>query len=514
MSKTKPTQVRSITYNEPQQTLLQTIGKINGFNSKMIFDSGAMSSVISKRLADDYKLPKSDEEVNVVMADGRVEQASLTELVTISIFGISVEVKMIILDNNDKPVLIGLDWMSEAGAIIDIGNKSIKFGARSYNFNIDECEDDDELNNNEVNQCAVAEIDEDLEEELDLVDHVYENEDKTDNELLEQTLTTITHLNSNEKQALSEVIKEYRCIFADKLSDLREPAKLSKFKIITTDEIPIHKPIYRTDRKTRDIIEVEIQKFLEAGLIRHSTSPYSAPVVPVKKRNDPQPRTCIDYRGLNAKTIKNGAPIPRQDDIFDDLSESNVFTELDLKAAFHQQEMDEESIAKTAFSTWSGHYEWLRKPMGVVNGTVDQSQQMAILFKGMKFVAVYVDDLVIHSKTFEEHLIHLRAVFELLRKYMLKINRKKCDWVKAEIKLLGHIISKDGLKMDPEKIKAIQEWKKPSKVVHIQQFMGITGYYRRFIKTYADIAAPLTNLVKKTNKWLWSSECEAAFNEL
>ena len=164
-----------------KQTLLQTIGKINGFNSKMIFDSGAMSSVISKRLADDYKLPKSDEEVNVVMADGRVEQASLTELVTISIFGISVEVKMIILDNNDKPVLIGLDWMSEAGAIIDIGNKAIKFGARSYNFNIDECEDD-ELDNNEVNQCAVAEIDTYLEEELDLVDHVYENEDKTDNE--------------------------------------------------------------------------------------------------------------------------------------------------------------------------------------------------------------------------------------------------------------------------------------------------------------------------------------------
>jgi hypothetical protein len=152
--------------------------------------------------------------------------------------------------------------------------------------------------------------------------------------------------------------------------------------------------------------------------------------------------------------------------------------------------------------------------MGVVNGTVDQTPQMAIIFKGKNFVIIYIDDLVVHSKTFREHLILLREAFEVLKKYNLKINRKKCYWAKSEIKLLGHIVSKDGLKMDPEKISAVEEWKTPTKVLHVQQFLGITGYYRKFIRGYADIAAHLNELLKKQNRWIWSLECDKAFKDL
>lgn len=242
--------------------------------------------------------------------------------------------------------------MYEASAIIDIGNKSIRFGARTFDFNFEQFEEEEEFK--EVNQCSIAELEDEVEEDLDWIDHVYEKEEKSDKELLELTESQLNHLEENEKQELLDLIGQYRCVFADKLSDLKEPAKIAKFKILTTDEMPVHKPVYRTDKKTRELIEKEIHKFLDAGLIRYSTSPYSAPVVPVKKKNDPEPRSCIDFRGLNFKTIKNGGPIIKPDDIFDELSEAEIFTEWDLKAAFHQQEMDVESIEKTAFSTWSG----------------------------------------------------------------------------------------------------------------------------------------------------------------
>ena len=144
---------------EPQQILLQTVGKINGYKERMIFDSGATCCVISENIAKQYKVRVSDERVNVEVADGRKEEAFMSEEVTITIFGISVDVRMIILNKNDKPILIGLDWMTEAGAIIDLGNKSIRFGARSYNFNETDDYDSNELNDHQTLQCAISEID-------------------------------------------------------------------------------------------------------------------------------------------------------------------------------------------------------------------------------------------------------------------------------------------------------------------------------------------------------------------
>jgi hypothetical protein len=367
----RPTQLRSVSYSDQQQVLLKAIGKINGDKVHMIFDSGAMSSVVSKRLAEHLELPMSDESVSVVFANGRREEAIFTSPVTITIFGISVDVKMIVLNNDDKPVLIGLDWMAEAGAVLDLGNKTINFGSRTFNFNTNEDVDDEE-GETEVNQCAVSEVDVLNDDDLESIDHTYEDEAKSDEELIIISEAQMHHLDDNVKSKLVQIVKDYKGVFADKMSDLRKPAKIPKFKILTVDEVPVYQPIYRINRLQRQRIDQVIQQYLDAGLIRHSTSPWSAQLVPVNKK-DGEIRPCCNFKGLNAKTIKNNGPLIRGDDTFDNLSESNVFSHFDLKACFHQQELDEDSRR-----------------------------------------------------------------------------------VKSEIKLLGHIISVDGLKMDPAKIEVVK----------------------------------------------------------
>jgi hypothetical protein len=261
------------------------------------------------------------------------------------------------------------------------------------------------------------------------------------------------------------------------------------------------------------MINEEVQRLLEANIIRVSESPWSAPVVPIKKP-DGSTRMCVDYRKLNKVTDKSNFPIPRQDDIFDRLSKSKIFSTFDLKSGFHQMPMDKESISKTAFSTTDGHYEFLRMPMGVANGPAEFSKAMQAKFGNEPNVEVYIDDLVVHSNSFTEHLIHLKRIFSILSKNNLKINRKKCTWAKSEIKLLGHIISDKSIKMDIAKIEKVKNWKIPTKVVHIQQFIGLAGYYRRFIKDFSSIAAPLYNLLKKDVKFNWCNDCQAAFDQL
>ena len=175
--------------------------------------------------------------------------------------------------------------------------------------------------------------------------------------------------------------------------------------------------------------------------------------------------------------------------------------------------MHANSIAKTAFSTGDCHYEFVKLPFGLRNAPAVFSKIMKAIFGNMPFVEIYIDDITIHSKTFDEHIGHIKEVLTKVREHNLKLNAK-CDWARHEIKLLGHIITGNSVKMDPDKIKAIEQWTTPTKVNHIQQFLGICGYYRRFIKDFSNVAAALYNLLKKDVKWKWTTECDKAFKEL
>jgi hypothetical protein len=231
-------------------------------------------------------------------------------------------------------------------------------------------------------------------------------------------------------------------------------------------------------------------------------------------KHDGSRRFCVDYRQLNKITLLDPHPIPRIDDISDRLQGSKWFSTLDLKCGYWQGEVEPDSIAKTAFNTPDGHYEWFKLPFGLKNAPSDFARSMQLVFGNLLFVEVYLDDITVHSKTLEEHCEHLTIVANKIKEVDLRINPDKCTWLAKSVKLLGHIISENGVSMDPEKVEAIQSIKPPKNVKQVQQFLGICNYYRKFVKDFSSIAAPMYNLLKKDVKFIWTQECEEAFQLL
>jgi len=253
---------------------------------------------------------------------------------------------------------------------------------------------------------------------------------------------------------------------------------------------------------------------LKCGVISTSMSPYVAPVVLVRKK-DGSFRLCIDYRGLNKITLKNKFPIPFIYELQDELHGAKYFSKLDLRSGYSQIRVRLEDVQKTAFQTHEGHYEFKVMSFGLTNAPTTFQATMNQLFHPYlrKFVLVFFDDILIYSKTWKEHLKQLEQVLSLLEKNQFYAKLSKCSFGKEEVEYLGHVISQEGVKVDPEKIKAITEWPKPKNISKLRGFLGLTGYYRRFIKNYAHLTTPLSNLLKK-NSFKWDNSAQECFETL
>nr|XP_027101108.1 uncharacterized protein LOC113720463 [Coffea arabica] len=225
---------------------------------------------------------------------------------------------------------------------------------------------------------------------------------------------------------------------------------------------------------------------------------------------------CIDYRGLNEVTIKNKYPLPLIDSLFDQLQGLVVFSKLDLRQGYYQLKIKKEDIPKTAFSTRYGHFEFAVMPFGLTNAPAAFMDLMQRIFKKYldQFVVVFIDDILIYSKTQEEHVKHLEIVLQILREHKLYAKFSKCEFWLEEISFLGHKVSKDGIAVDPAKVEAVMNWKRPETPTEIRSFLGLAGYYRRFIQDFSKIAGPMTELTKKGNKFTWTPKCESSFQEL
>ncbi|GIL68945.1 hypothetical protein Vafri_22205, partial [Volvox africanus] len=252
--------------------------------------------------------------------------------------------------------------------------------------------------------------------------------------------------------------------------------------------------------------------------IRPSTSPYSAPILFVGKK-DGTLRMCIDYRGLNATTIKNRYPLPRVDDLLDKLKGSAYFSSIDLQQGYNQIHIEASDIPKTAFRTPFGHFEYTVLSFGLTNAPATFQAVMDRMFRPYidRFVVCYLDDILVYSKTREEHLEHLKLVLEVLRREQMFAKRAKCFWAQPQVEYLGHIVSATGVKMDPRKVAVVRDWPVPQNLQELRKFLGLTNYFRKFIKQYSVLAAPLTNLTRKgafISLESWTSECQQAFEEL
>ena len=325
-----------------------------------------------------------------------------------------------------------------------------------------------------------------------------------------------TDLNPLQKQELLKIFSEFSDIFCEK------PGQTNKVKHeikLVPESQPFNLPPYRIAPSRRQVVEQNLREMLEDKIIVPSKSPWASPIVLAPKK-DGTLRFCIDYRKLNSMTIRDAYPIPRIDDTLDSLQEAKFFSTLDLRSGYWQVEMEEKSREKTAFITHKGLYEFKVMPYGLTNAPATFQRLMDIVLAGLKWQCclVYIDDVIIYSPTFEQHVEDLKRVFGALRSAKLTLKTSKCHFCRRETKYLGHVITSDGVKPDPDLIKSVVNFPRPENIRDVQSFLGLTGYYRRFIQNYAKIAEPLIKQLRYAttgNHHLqWSEECSEALNTL
>jgi hypothetical protein len=262
-------------------------------------------------------------------------------------------------------------------------------------------------------------------------------------------------------------------------------------------------------------LKTQLQDLLEKGFIRPSSSPWGCPTIFVKKK-DQTLRMCMDTRPLNEVTIKNKYPLPRINILFDQLTGARVFAKIDLRSGYHQIRIRPKDIPKTAFTTRYGLFEYLVMSFGLTNPLAHFTYLMNSIFMPEldKFMVAFIDDILIYSKNEEEHAKHLRIVLTRLREHLLYAKFSKCVFWLEKIQFLGHVLSTKGIAVEPNKVKDILEWKPPTTVHQVRSFLGLAGYYRRFIPDFFKIVKPITGLLKNDIKFDWSSKCNEAFEQL
>jgi hypothetical protein len=310
------------------------------------------------------------------------------------------------------------------------------------------------------------------------------------------------------------VVQEYPDVFPEDLPGIPPDRDIEFIIELLPGTPPISKRPYRMPVNELVELKKQIAELQSKGFIRPNSSPWGALVLFVEKKDGTQ-QMCVDYWSLNEVTIKNKYPLPRIKDLFHQMKGASIFLKIDLRSRYHQLKIRESDIPKTAFHTQYGLYEYTVMSFGLTNAPAYFMYQMNKLFMEYldKFVVVFIDDILIFSKT-KEHEKHLRIVLEKLRSNQLYAKFSKCKFWLTEVAFLGHVISAGGVSVDPSKVKDVLNWMTPTNVSEIQSFLGLAGYYRRFIQDFSKIAKPMTKLLKKNKDFEWTGECQASFQEL
>ena len=321
-------------------------------------------------------------------------------------------------------------------------------------------------------------------------------------------------LSSEQARRVKEVVAVYSDVFASPDGELGHTT-LVQHTIDTGDNHPIKQPPRRLPVAQREIADKEVEKMLLKGFIEPSDSPWASPIVLVAKK-DGSTRFCIDYRRLNDVTRKDSFPLPRIDETIESLAGAEWFSTLDLVSGYWQVSVAHGDREKTAFVTRKGLFQWKVMPFGLANAPATFSRLMEMVLRGINWerCLVYLDDIIVFGRSFDQALTNLVQVFECLRQAGLRLKPSKCSLFQNSVKFLGHVVSKDGVACDPEKIDCVRDWETPKCVTEVRSFVGFASYYRRFIPHFAHIAAPLVRLTEKNTKFYWDDSCVEAFNTL
>jgi hypothetical protein len=459
---------------------------ILGTQGTGLIDTAAKQSVAGETL---YQLLKSKGQVftkdtmTIKLADGSGKcENILVARVSVGLADRVISTTFIVLPKaTNNNTLLGIDFLQDAGICLNINSRTWNFHDKPH------------------------------------VQHklTFENEEVSG----PIELLTFTLLRPDEGASLSMEEKQTFNLLLEKNQDIfdvgGEATPYIEHSIDTGDHDPIAVPPYRMTPPRKEILRNEIERLLKENVIEECESPWAAPVVMVPKK-DGSIRLCVDFRRLNAVTVADSYPLPRLDDLIHSTTQAKFMTTIDLRAGYHQINVKSAHRDKTAFVTPFGTFRYIRMPFGLRNapGTFQRLIDHFRRGLGDLVVLAYLDDIIVLSSCFEKHIADLQCVFDRLRKFKLRANRAKCHFSCATVKYLGHLITQDGIQVDPEKVTAITQRSEPQNAKQVLSFLQTCSWYRKFIENFAEISRPLSELTRKSAIWKWESAQQNAFDKL
>jgi Reverse transcriptase (RNA-dependent DNA polymerase)/RNase H-like domain found in reverse transcriptase/Integrase zinc binding domain/Retroviral aspartyl protease/Chromo (CHRromatin Organisation MOdifier) domain len=508
-------------------------GVVNGHKAVILIDSGASDNFISKSFIKDTSIKSETTKLKteVTLADGsgyNIDKIVRNVDLTIGEYVDKLDIKVLELAAYD--VILGMPWLEKYNPSIDYKFKRVTIFSNGTVTNLKSTPQQQNKNasfysrshqsrqlNNSTTAAAAASIklytisSKQIRKQYSKIESAFIAIINSNNHC--ELLSINTNNDHNDKHVL---LQQYSDVFPSDLPSGLPPRRNIDHKIeVLPGSEPPSRATYKMSPNELDELKKIIQELLEHGFIQPSMSPYGAPVLFVKKK-DGSIRMCVDYRALNKITVKNKYPLPRIDELLDRLKGAKYFSKIDLRSGYHQVRIDEADVPKTAFRTRYGHFEFLVLPFGLTNAPATFMHMMQSIFRKYldDFVIVFLDDILIYSKTFEEHEKHVEQVLKLLRENKLYAKESKCEFFKNEVSFLGHVVGEKGISMEEHKVKAVREWPVPKDVSDVRSFLGLAGYYRRFVYKFSEIASPISELLQKDIKFQWTDKQNEAFNKL
>jgi hypothetical protein len=483
---------------------------IEGERIKTIIDSGASTNIITDGLRKRLNLTINEPSTTIFkMVNSKGTPSLGKTTIKITIKDIMIPVKAQVVDTQEEELILGNEILVKLKGTIDYEKKTLTVKQNNTTIEIpiiytrDEEQEYEEMEEQEAYSS------------LEYSPTIYLAQTSKEEKEIQEHLI-MGDITLDQKLRVVSLLRKYQDRLAMNQTKIGRTSKITH-KINTGDHPPISQKYYKVTEDKRRIIKEEIEKMEKEGIIQETkgSCPWSSPVVIVTKK-DGSPRFCVDYRKINDITITDAYPLPRIDELLEKYRTGKWFTSLDLASGYWQVEMDPQDKSKTAFTCHLGLYEFNVMPFGLKNAPPTFQRLMNKILREYldEFVIVYIDDLLIYSKTFEEHIEHLRKIFDKLREANLMIKLKKCKFCMPNIEFLGHVVGRDGLQPDPTKIEKMENLERPTDLRTLRGVLGLFSYYRKFVKDFSSIAKPMTELLKKEVEFIWEEKQQKAFNEL